>query len=406
MVKLAALSFHGCPVARLGEKDTGGMNVYVLQMARELAAKGHNVDVFTRCHDLLDDRVVELCEGARVVHLEAGPPAESKQTLFQHIPEFVDNLLDFVRSEDQRYDLIHSHYWLSGRIGMEMSRLWDVPHLTTFHTLALAKLRAHPAEDEAEMRLSVEGEVMDAVDGVVVSTEQESEDLRRLYGLSSERVHVVTPGVDLDLFRPGDRALARERLGLTDEPVILYVGRIEPLKGLDVLLEAVPMLDAYRSRLLIVGGTPGRDAELERLRRRTHELGIAERVTFTGALKQTDLPDYYRAADVFVLPSYSESFGLVALEAMACATPVVASRVGGLKTFILDGHTGYLIPWHCPEPFAQRIDMLLSNPPLRETMGSAAAEHARTMSWGISADSLSRLYSSLLAEPVESLART
>ena len=289
---------------------------------------------------------------------------------------------------------------------MEMSRLWDVPHLTTFHTLALAKLRAHPAEDEAEMRLSVEGEVMDAVDGVVVSTEQESEDLRRLYGLGSERVHVVTPGVDLDLFRPGDSALAREHLGLADEPVILYVGRIEPLKGLDVLLEAVPMLDAARSRLLIVGGTPGRDAELERLRRRARELGIAERVTFTGALKQTDLPDYYRAADVFVLPSYSESFGLVALEAMACATPVVASRVGGLKTFILDGHTGYLIPWHCPDPFAQRIDMLLSNPPLRETMGSAAADHARSMSWSASAENLSRLYSSLLAAPVGSLART
>ena len=406
MVKLAALSFHGCPVARLGEKDTGGMNVYVLQMARELAAKGHNVDVFTRCHDPHDDQIVELCEGARVVHLEAGPLTESKQALFRHIPEFVDNLLDFVRSEDRRYDLIHSHYWLSGRIGMEMSRLWDVPHLTTFHTLALAKLRAHPAEDEAEMRLSVEGEVMDAVDGVVVSTEQESEDLRRLYGLGSERVHVVTPGVDLDLFRPGDRAFARERLGLADEPVILYVGRIEPLKGLDVLLEAVPMLDAARSRLLIVGGTPGRDAELERLRRRARELGIAERVTFTGALKQTDLPDYYRAADVFVLPSYSESFGLVALEAMACATPVVASRVGGLKTFILDGHTGYLIPWHCPEPFAQRIDMLLSNPPLRETMGSAAADHARSMSWSASAENLSRLYSSLLAAPVGSLART
>lgn len=406
MVNLAALSFHGCPVARLGEKDTGGMNVYVLQMARELAAKGHRVDVFTRCHDPHDDRIVELCEGARVVHLDAGPLSESKQGLFRHIPEFVDNLLDFVRSEGRRYDLIHSHYWLSGRIGMEVGRLWGVPHLTTFHTLALAKLRAHPAEDEAEMRLSVEGEVMDAVDGVVVSTEQESEDLRRLYGLTSERVHVVTPGVDLDLFRPGDRALARERLGLADEPVILYVGRIEPLKGLDILIEAVSMLDAAGSRLLVVGGTPGRDAELERLRRRAHDLGIAERVTFTGALKQTDLPDYYRAADVFVLPSYSESFGLVALEAMACATPVVASRVGGLKTFILDGHTGYLIPWHCPEPFAQRIDMLLSNPPLRETMGAAAAEHARTMSWGISADSLSRLYSRLLAAPVESLART
>ena len=406
MANLAALSFHGCPVARLGEKDTGGMNVYVLQMARELAGRGHRVDVFTRCHDPHDDRIVELCEGARVVHLSAGPLSESKMALFGHIPEFVDNLLDFAHSEDRSYDLIHSHYWLSGHIGLEVNRLWGVPHLTTFHTLALAKLRAHAGEDEAEMRLSVEGDVMEAVDGVVVSTEQERDDLRRLYGLDSERVHVVTPGVDLDLFNPGERAGARERLGLKGEPTVLYVGRIEPLKGLDLLLEAVAMLDAADSRLLIVGGAPGRDDELERLRRRARELGIGGKVTFTGALKQAELPDYYRAADVFVLPSYSESFGLVALEAMACGTPVVASRVGGLKTFIRNGHTGYLIPWHCPEPFAQRIDMLLSNPPLRETMGWAAADHARHMSWGASADSLSRLYASLLEAPVESLARS
>ena len=405
MTNLAALSFHGCPLARLGEKDTGGMNVYVLQIARELARRGRRVDVFTRCHDTTHGEIEYICEGARVVHLRAGPIGAPKETLYWHVPEFVENLFAFASAEGRTYDVIHSHYWLSGHAGVEVNRLWGVPHLTTFHTLARAKLQAHAGETEAEMRLSVEGAVMQDVDGVVVSTEQEREDLRRLYGLTSERVHVVTPGVDLDLFRPMDAARARERLGLGSEPLVLYVGRIEPLKGLDVLLNATAMLDAADAKLLVVGGNRDHDAELDRLRRLAGELGIAHRVTFTGALKQRELPGYYAAADVFVLPSYSESFGLVALEAMACGTPVVASRVGGLKTFIRDGQTGYLIPWHCPEPFAQRIDMMLSNPPLREAMGAAAAEHAHTMSWSASADSLSRLYHSLLAAPVESLAR-
>ena len=405
MTNLAALSFHGCPLARLGEKDTGGMNVYVLQMARELARKGRRVDVFTRCHDTAHHEIEYICDGARVVHLQAGPIDAPKETLYWHVPEFVENLFAFARAERLAYDVIHSHYWLSGHAGVEVNRLWGVPHLTTFHTLARTKLQAHAGETEAEMRLSVEGAVMRSVDGVVVSTDQERDDLRRLYGLTSERIHVVTPGVDLDMFRPVDAERARERLGMGSGPVVRYVGRIEPLKGLDVLLSAVAMLDAADARLLVVGGNRGHDAELERLRRLAGELGIADRVTFTGPLKQQRLPDYYAAADVFALPSYSESFGLVALEAMACGTPVVASRVGGLKTFIRDGQTGYLIPWHCPEPFAQRIDMMLSNPPLREAMGAAAAEHARTMSWSASADSLSRLYSSLLATPAASLAR-
>lgn len=404
MCRLALLSFHGCPVARLGEKDTGGMNVYVLQVAKEFARRGNKVDVFTRCHDPRDPQIVNLVDGARVVHLKAGPLSETKETLYQYIPEFLNNLLAFQRSEETSYDLIHSHYWLSGRVGMALSQNWKVPHVTTFHTLAKTKLQARAGESESDLRVAVERRVMDSADAIIVSTDQERDDLARLYQTSPHKVRVIPAGVDLGLFRPLDKTHARKELGLSEKKVILYVGRIEPLKGLDILLNATAMLeDTSDTRLLIVGGKPGQDKELGRLKSLAAQLGIADIVTFTGALSQTELPKYYSAADVFVLPSYSESFGLVALEAMACGTPVVVSRVGGLKTFVKDGETGYLIPWRCPEPFAQRIEVLLTNPPLREMMGKAAAAKAQQMSWGGVADSMLEFYSCLLDDTWESV---
>ena len=405
MQRLALLSFHGCPVARLGEKDTGGMNVYVLQVAKEFARRGNKVDVFTRCHDPRDPQIVDLGDGARVVHLKAGPLSETKEALYQYIPEFLNNLLAFQRSEETLYDLIHSHYWLSGRVGIALSQNWKVPHVTTFHTLAKTKLQARAGESETDLRVSVERRVMRSADAIIVSTAQERDDLARLYQTSPHKVRIIPAGVDLGLFQPLDKNHARKELGLREKKVILYVGRIEPLKGLDILLNAVAMLeDTSDTRLLIVGGKPGLDKELDRLKLLANQLGIADFVTFTGALGQTELPKYYSAADVFVLPSYSESFGLVALEAMACGTPVVVSRVGGLKTFVKDGETGYLIPWRCPEPFAQRIEVLLTNPPLREMMGKAAAAKARQMSWGGVANSMLDFYSSLLDDTWESAA--
>lgn len=405
MQRLALLSFHGCPVARLGEKDTGGMNVYVLQVAKEFARRGNKVDVFTRCHDPRDPQIVDLGDGARVVHLKAGPLSETKEALYQYIPEFLNNLLAFQRSEETLYDLIHSHYWLSGRVGMALSKSWNVPHVTTFHTLAKTKLQARAGEKESDLRVSVERRVMGSADAIVVSTAQERDDLARLYQTSPHKVRIIPAGVDLGLFRPLDKTHARKELGLSEKKVILYVGRIEPLKGLDILLNAVAMLeDTSDTRLLIVGGKPGLDKELDRLKLIAAQLDIADLTTFTGALDQSELPKYYSAADVFVLPSYSESFGLVALEAMACGTPVVVSRVGGLKTFVKDGETGYLIPWRCPEPFAQRIDVLLTNPPLREMMGKAAAAKAQQMSWGGVANSMLDFYSCLLDDTWESVA--
>ena len=381
------------------------MNVYVLQLARELALRGNRVDVYTRYHDPKDPQIVELSEGARVIHLKAGPYFKAKESLYECIPEFLGNLHSFQKSEGIDYDLVHSHYWLSGRVGTILSKRWDVPHVATFHTLAKTKLMARAGERESEQRSSAEMRVADAADAIVVSTQQEKQDLARFYQTSPHKVQVIPAGVDLDLFRPVNRAQARQVLGLTDKRVILYVGRLEPLKGLDILIRALALLEgAAETRLLIVGGTLGLDRELGRLKSLAIRLGIEGRVTFTGAVKQAELPNYYSAADVFVLPSYYESFGLVALESMACGTPVVASRVGGLSTFVRDGEVGYLVPWHCPEPFAQRLDMLLANPTLREAMGNAARTEALGMGWSVVADRMLNFYSSLIDQPWASVA--
>ncbi len=405
MYRLAMLSFHGCPVARLGEKDTGGMNVYVLQLAKELGKRGNRVDVYTRRHDPGDPQIVDLGDGARVIHLDAGPHDGAKDVLYQYIPEFLSSLRAFQRTEGVAYDLIHSHYWLSSWVGTVLSKDWNVPHALTFHTLAKNKLRARAGEAETELRLSTEKRLADSVDAIVVSTTEEKEDLRRYYQVPRHRVQVIPPGVDLELFQPMEKADARQLLGLREEKVILYVGRVEPLKGLDILPQAVAILDdAANTRLLIVGGSSENDRELQHLGTMAQRLGIEDSVTFTGSLRQTELPTYYSAADVFVLPSYYESFGLVALEAMACGTPVVASRVGGLKTFVEDGKTGYLIPWRCPEPFAQRLDVLLANPDLRATMGKAARSKARQMSWSGVVDRMQDFYAFLLGETWESIA--
>ncbi len=375
------------------------MNVYVLQLAREFARRGREVDVFTRYHDPDDPKIVDIEPGARVIHLEAGPHDAAKGDLYHYIPGFVTKLLDFQRAEEAEYDLIHSHYWLSGGVGMVLSREWGIPHVATFHTLAKTKMQARAGERESQLRQDVEELVMSDADGVIVSTGDERQDVGRLYDAPIHKVEVIPAGVNLDTFHPVDRDEARRALGIAEENVILYVGRIEPLKGIDILLRAVPMLEREQDlRVLIVGGSPSGDAELDRLRTLAKDLDIQDSVTFTGSVPQHRLPAYYAAADVFVLPSHSESFGLAALEAMACGTPVVVSRVGGLKTFIKSGETGYLVPWRCPESFAQRLDVLLANPELRYTMGRAARTQALNMGWGRVADRMLDCYDGMIGD--------
>ena len=381
------------------------MNVYLLQIARQLGRLGNQVDVYTRRHDPNDPQIVQLGDNARVIHLNAGPYFSEKETLHRHVPEFLDGLRQFQRTAGISYDLVHSHYWLSGYAGADLSQEWNIPHATTFHTLARKKLAARAGEKESELRMATESRVMHHADAIVVSTDNEREDLYRLYHVPPHKVEVIAAGVDSDLFRPSDKAAARAELGLEETRVVLSVGRIEPLKGLETLIGAMARLeDRTSTRLLLVGGTLGQDRELARLKSVAAGMGIQDMVTFVGAVDQSELPTYFSAADVFVLPSYYESFGLVALEAMACGTPVIASRVGGPKAFVQDGLTGYMIPWHCPDPYAERLDILLANPALRESMGKAATAKARTMGWDRVAGRLMNLYESLAGQSWKTLA--
>ena len=397
---LALLSLHSCPAARPGRRDTGGMNVYLLQVARQLGRAGVRVDVFTRHHDPADPQVIDIGENARVVHIRAGSTGERKENLHEAVPEFVANLEDYARLCGLRYDLLHSHYWLSGLAGMQLSRALGVPHVATFHTLGKLKLQARPGESESAVRISAETTLLRSVDGVVVSTRAEAEEMTRLYGVGPGRVAVIAPGVDLDVFRPRERSAARERLGVTEPSMVLYVGRLEPLKGLDILVRAVGDLAmADTTRLVVVGGDPDSDQLVGELGALARSVGVAERVTFAGAVPQRDLPWYYSAADVLVLPSHYESFGMVALEAMACGTPVVVSRVGGLKSFVRNGESGYLVPWRCSDPFSQQIEMILASPSLRRAMGDAALTAARGMGWTGVSSRLMDFYNSLMERP-------
>ena len=306
-------------------------------------------------------------------------------------------LLEFTSQNRLSYDVIHSHYWLSGRVGNVLSRHWRVPHVATFHTLAEVKLRARAGEREPEARAAGERRVIASADRVVAFSEHERDAIARLYDAGRDSIAVIPCGVDVDRFQPLDVAAARERLGLGDGKVVLYVGRIEPLKGIDILLKAVAQLGQAESvKTLIVGGDSEGDREIERLKSLADELGISPRVSFVGRVEQPELPAYYSAADVCVVPSYYESFGLVALESMACGTPVVASRVGGLPTIVKDGVTGYLVPWRCPEPFADRLDILLNSDVVNRGMGQAARSRALTMGWSAVADRLLSLYTSLV----------
>ncbi len=400
MRHIALLSVHGCPFARLGERDSGGMNVYLLQVARELGRRGHKADVYTRVHDPNDPEIVELGENARVIHLYAGPHGETKQGLRRHIPQFIQSLSAFQRRGGTAYDLVHSHYWLSCAAGVELSRMWDVPHVATFHTLARAKMEARPAEREPQARVDAEAAVTRSAHSIVVSTERERGDLARLYGLPPGKVRVVPAGVDLEMFRPMDREESRRRLGLPQERIILAVAqRIEPLKGLDVIIEALAIMDGRENtRFVIVGGDESSASEIARLQSLAQRLGVGDRVTFTGAVRQDELPAYYSAANVCVLPSYYESFGLAALESLACGAPVVSASVGGPMSFIAEGENGFLVPDRSPRSYADAIESVIGDGRPNPAMAQAARRTAAGMGWDSVVDKLLAHYDSIIAE--------
>lgn len=397
--RIAVLSLHTSPLAPLGGRETGGMNVYVREVSARLAALGIAVDVFTRRIDEDTPDIEEFAPRARLIQIEAGPRERlEKEALPPLTDEFADEVLAFAEHEASQYDLVHSHYWLSAAAGERLSERWGIPHVGMFHTLAEVKLQARASEHESQIRRDTERGLIERLDHIVAATRHEQRLLRQLYGASEDRVSVIPLGVDVDCFRPRDQEAARRELGLDHlDRILLAVGRIEPLKGLDILIRSLAeMTELEHVTLIVVGGDERSETEIERLRAEAVEAGVEARVRFLGSVAHSELPTYYNAADVVVVPSFYESFGLVAVEAMASGVPVVASRVGGLTATITDGRTGYLVPWRCPGPFAEKLDLLLRNEGLRMALGSAAAEAMRSYEWGAVADRLVALYSELI----------
>jgi D-inositol-3-phosphate glycosyltransferase len=397
--RLAVLSVHTSPLAQPGSGDGGGMNVYVRALAAGLARAGVECDVLTRAAHPDQPPVVEVEPGLRVVHVPAGPPSPlAKHELYELVDVFVDGVLGLVESGTIEPDVFHANYWLSGAVGHRCKHELDVPLVATFHTLARVKAEAG-VDDDPEHRTRIEHEVLDCSDLVLASTEGEREQLVDLYDAARERIEIVPPGVDHSVFNPAGSGAARRALGLDDERVMLFAGRIQPLKGADLAVRTLARLDDPGTVLLVVGGPSGPEGveELARLHGLVDDLGVERQVRFVGPQPHARLADLYRAADVCVVPSRSESFGLVALEAAACGTPVVAAAVGGLRSLVHHDDTGFLVEGRAPDDFAARVSSLLSDPDRAAGMGRRAVERSLPYSWSITAARLRRLYVDLVA---------
>ena len=396
-MRLAFISVHGCPIARLGEKDTGGMNVFLRETALELGRRGCTVDIYTRRHDPDDPQVVSLSENARVIHLEAGPLDEGKLSLYQRLPEFSRRLEAYMEVNGLQYDLVHSHYWLSGPVALGLRERLGIPVVSSLHTLGEVQRLVTAGATDARQRIPTERQVIREADVVVAASPQEREEMLRLYAADPDRTSVIPCGFDESIFRPLDRSAARAELGLTGPKVVLFAGRMERIKGIDVLLRAVAALDGLDLQIVIIGGGAD-DAGLARVYLTAEQLGIRDRLHCVGTVPHHRMPLYYSATDVCVVPSLYETFGLVALEAMACGTPVIAARVGGLQATVTDGKNGYLIPWHCPEPYAERMEIVLENDLLRESLGKAAQASVKHLTWSTVGDRLISLYEKALGQ--------
>jgi len=400
--RAAFVTFHACPLVAPGQGKSGGMNVYVRQLAGALGDMDMQVDIFTREHAGVVNRIETIGPNVRVIHIKAGEPDANMGDLYAHLPEFLGHVNAFKEEEGLEYDVVHSHYWLSSWVGRELSRAIGAPHVVTFHTLGLIKMQSRAGEVEPAERTLVETEVMASADRIIAFSPHERDAMERLYGADPKKVSLVPCGVDLSVFRPLDQKSVRARLGLNGEKILLYVGRIEPLKGLDLLVETAAQMDTGESvRMIVVGADVNGDREIDRVKELAKERDLEDQIDFVGQVEHSDLPLYYNAADVCVVPSYYESFGLVALESMACGTPVVASRVGGLSTIINHGSTGYLKSWRCPEAFANSVEMIISSDGLQQSMGEAARKRAEGMGWGNVAAMMWDEYAALTENPAK-----
>ena len=362
-LQIAMFSIHSCPIGELGTKNTGGMSVYIRELARQLGSRGHWIDIYTRLNGSKHNQIIDLYENVRLIHLSAGNNGHvSKLALYYYLSEFLRALEQFKQQENLHYDLIHSHYWLSGRLGSWLQERWNLPHIVMFHTLGTVKNIAGVADQEPDLRIATEKKLAKTCQRILAPTATEKNNLLTYYDAQAGKIGVVPCGVNLDLFQPIDRAAARQRLGFDDnESIVLYVGRFDPIKGIDRLLEAMTHLRHHRRlRLVIVGGDGPDTPEYQNLQKLARRLGIQNMVTFVGRIEQKHLPPYYSAADILVVPSYYESFGLVGLESLACGTPVVATEVGAMRSIVQDDETGQIVTHPAPHTLAQAIETFIT----------------------------------------------
>ena len=407
-MRIALLSIHTSPLDQPGTGDAGGMNVYIVETAKRLAQSGIEIDIFTRATTSHLAPTVDLVPGVKVVHITAGPfEGLLKNDLPGQLCAVTAGVLRTEASKAEGYyDLIHSHYWLSGQVGWLASERWRVPLVHTMHTMGKVKNLELAAGDKAEpeMRLIGEQQVVDVAQRLVANTELEAQELTKFYQADPRKIDVVNPGVDLELFSPGSQTKARKKLGIPlDASMLLFVGRIQPLKAPDILMRAaaelISMRPELRSSLLVVicGGVSGTGADHpEALRDLASDLGLLDLIRFEPPSSREELVTWYRAADLTVVPSYSESFGLVAIESQACGTPVVASAVGGLKTAVADGVSGRLIQGHNPIAFSHVLNQLLMNPTLRAELSAGSRMHAAAFGWENTTSGLINSYESAL----------
>ncbi|MFP7364771.1 D-inositol-3-phosphate glycosyltransferase [Corynebacterium callunae] len=407
-MRIAMISMHTSPLQQPGTGDSGGMNVYVLSTAKELAKQGVEVDIYTRATRTSQGEIVNVAPNLRVINIVAGPyEGLAKEELPTQLAAFAGGMLVFTRREHIEYDLIHSHYWLSGQVGWLMRDLWRIPLVHTAHTLAAVKNSYRDDSDtpESEARRICEQQLVDNADVLAVNTQEELRDLVHHYDANPDHIAVVSPGADVALYNPGnDRATERSRreLGIPlHSKVVAFVGRLQPFKGPQILIQAVAELfrrDPNRNlRVIICGGPSGANASPDTYRNLAVQLGVEKRIRFLDPRPPAELVSVYRAADIVAVPSFNESFGLVAMEAQASGTPVIAARVGGLPIAVAEGETGLLVDGHDPALWADTLATLLDDDETRIRMGEDAVEHAQAFSWSATATQLSSLYNEAIA---------
>ncbi|MEA2660855.1 MAG: D-inositol-3-phosphate glycosyltransferase [Chloroflexota bacterium] len=415
-MRVAMLSVHACPMAKLGGRDSGGMNLYIRELARDLAQRGIEVDVFTRQREHDHPKIQEIAPGARVIHIESGPVSYlPKMEVYDRLDEFTAGVDAYVREQGLTYDVIHAHYWLSADVARVLAPRWGVPRIQMFHTLGLVKREVmdEDVDAESDVRIAIERRAVNDSAAIVAASEIEASELEQLYGAEPSKLRIIPCGVDPEIFHPVRQADARRALGRDEcEQLVLFVGRIEQIKGIDVLLRALGIL--FRTYpelrgeicLLVVGGAlDAEDSEAEtdkiiELRRLVHEHRLEDTVDFVGSQDQARLAFFYNAADLCAVPSLTESFGLVALESMACGTPVVGTRVGGLQTVIENDVSGLLVPAGDDAALAEAIARVLLDPALRLRLAAGARERAKAYSWHRVGEAIAALYADLM-QPVE-----